>query len=237
MATFTFGFTQDSNPGLLSQRPALVWPLPFNTTSPDIFFSMTFTPKITWEKCNADGALPSDNTQNELRHRRAIHIPFGEARLQTQPDCLSKVSLSLIPVFKALKQSEVYILAMNRRKGWLYKHEKVLSGDMFIYSFSVHLRAVVLCPSSRPEDKLSSHSLLLCHHSWPSFNHCHNKIKLHCLLQSHLPLAIFCFKPSHHWDYLFTYCYASKTPHNTRNHRQKLLLLELYFEVHWCNIT
>lgn len=189
MATFTFGFTRVSWVNVLHLLDLFLLILPHLT-----FFSRwRLRLKLHEKNVMLTAFCLLMTPKNDLRHRRVIHIPFVETRLQTQPDWLSKFSVLLIPVFKALKQSKVYILAMNRRKGWLYKHEKELSGEMFIYSFSVHLRAIVLRPSSRPEDKLSSRSLLLCHHSWPSLNHCHNKIKLHCLSRSHLPLAIFCF--------------------------------------------
>lgn len=61
------------------------------------------------------------------------------------------------------------MLAVNRRKGWSYKHEKELSGE-FRHPLSVQLGPFVLCSPLRSEDKLSSRFLLLCHRSWPSVN-------------------------------------------------------------------
>lgn len=49
------------------------------------------------------------------------------------------------------------------------------------------LRAIVLCPSSRPEDKLSSRSPpLRCHRSWHPFSQCDDRIISHLIMQCSL---------------------------------------------------
>lgn len=87
------------------------------------------------------------------------------------------------------------MLAVNRRKGWSYKHEKELSGE-FRHPFSVQLGPFVLCSPLRSEEKLSSHFLLRCHLSWPSFNPVNEAAQRHLSLSP--ANSTFHFQPSRH---------------------------------------
>lgn len=126
------------------------------------------------------------------------------------------------PSVESIKAKRGFISAMNGRKGRLYKQEKKSWAERCLCIFFLcALRAIVLCRSSRPEDKLSSpltHAPLLCHHSWPSLSQHDKKMKMHCLRkvtwQSNV--LFLAFTASAH---LFMDCHASEPRAAQENHR------------------